>query len=190
MDLVIDRSVLTFEECHNGAWTQALDLNGVDRIIVGTGPGSFAGIRSAIAFATGYALGRAGAPRTPQVLGLTSAAALAHPTEPRAVVGDARQGKFWVALFDGYNLICPIFQVNETDSEKGPGLQSRIPLSVKVISPDDARIGGKLKEIFAERYLGLGVVTTAALHAAALANPKLLSEEPRPIYLNPAVRED
>ena len=188
MDLVIDRSFLSFEECHNGHWIEDLvgrDPRGTppDRIIVGTGPGSFAGIRAAIAFATGYAL-----PKNITVLGIPSAAALAHPTEPRAVVGDARQGKFWVALFDGYKLICPIFQVNETDSEKGPGLQSRIPLSVKVISPDDARIGAKLKEIFADRYLGLGTVTTAALHAAALANPALLSPEPRPIYLNPAVR--
>ena len=36
-------------ECRNGDWVEALDLEGVERIVVGTGPGSFAGIRSAIA---------------------------------------------------------------------------------------------------------------------------------------------
>lgn len=52
---------------------EKLDLEGIERIVVGTGPGSFAGIRSALAFAQGYALGKPGL----EVLGLPSACAIA-----------------------------------------------------------------------------------------------------------------
>ena len=93
--LYIERST---GECRDGDWTEGLDLEGVERIVVGTGPGSFAGIRSALAFAQGYALAT-----NCEVLGLPSACALAG--EGRiAVIGDARQGKAWVALFDGFRL--------------------------------------------------------------------------------------
>ena len=104
--LYIERST---GECRDGKWVEELDLEGVGRIVVGTGPGSFAGIRSALAFAQGYALGT-----KCEVLGLPSACALAG--EGRlAVVGDARQGKIWIALFNGFNLERDVFQVNESE---------------------------------------------------------------------------
>ena len=92
--LCIERST---GECRNGDWVEKLDLDGVGRIVVGTGPGSFAGIRSAIAFAQGFALGR-----KCEVLGLPSPCAVAAQVYagakggdfPLAVVGDARRGKF------------------------------------------------------------------------------------------------
>ena len=83
--LYIDRSV---SDGSRGNWVESLALEGVDRIVVGTGPGSFAGIRSALAFAQGYALGR-----RCEVLGLPSACALAGDGL-LAVVGDARRGCF------------------------------------------------------------------------------------------------
>ena len=174
----IERSVLSFEECHNGGWVNGVELDGAERIIVGTGPGSFAGIRSAIAFAQGYALGKAGV----EVLGIPSAAALARECEKRAVAGDARQGMVWLALFDGFELLRPVFQV------KAEELGQHVPEDFNVVSPDDARIGGRLKELFGARYLGLAVPDAAGLLAAAEANPKLLQKDPLPIYLNPAVR--
>ena len=67
--LYIERST---GECRDGKWVEALDLDGAKRIVVGTGPGSFAGIRSALAFAQGYALGT-----KCEVLGLHSACACA-----------------------------------------------------------------------------------------------------------------
>ena len=67
--LYIERST---GECRDGKWVEELDLEGVGRIVVGTGPGSFAGIRSALAFAQGYALGT-----KCEVLGLPSACAIA-----------------------------------------------------------------------------------------------------------------
>ena len=67
--LYIERST---GDCRSGDWVEKLDLDGVGRIVVGTGPGSFAGIRSALAFAQGYALGR-----PCEVFGMPSPCALA-----------------------------------------------------------------------------------------------------------------
>lgn len=176
--VAIDRSVTSFADCHDGAWFESLDLADADRILVGTGPGSFAGIRSAIAFAQGYALGRPGV----EVLGIPSPAAMAEPDVAQAVIGDARQGKFWLALLDGFKLVAPVFQVEAADLEK------RVPRNMSVVSPDDARIGEKLRETFTDRYRGLAVPTAEGLLRAADRNPALCRPDPVPIYLNPAVR--
>ena len=163
-------------ECRDGKWVETLDLEGVERIVVGTGPGSFAGIRSALAFAQGYALGK-----KCEVLGLPSACALAG--EGRlAVVGDARQGKTWIALFDGYRLEKDVFQVNQEE------LRESVPATYKVVTPDAKRLDGFLREMFGERYLGGRVPTSEGLRRFAEANPSVLKSEPLPIYLNPAVR--
>ena len=163
----------------SGEWVSELDLSRrPDRIIVGTGPGSFAGVRSALAFAQGYAIGSGC-----EVLGLPSACALALPDRPTAVVGDARRGKFWIALFDGLKLVCPVFQV-EKDA-----LSLRIPLAAKVATSDESRIGALLAETFAERYIGGVKPTDEGLRLFAEANPSILTPEPLPIYLNPAVRD-
>ena len=201
--LYIERST---GECRNGDWVEKLDVEGVERIVVGTGPGSFAGIRSALAFAQGYAIGT-----KCEVLGLPSACALAadhlaaqaanrpvapapqsdnrtigqseqSSASPLAVVGDARQGKFWIALFDGYRLVCDIFQ---TDREHLP---YRVPQGVKVTTPDAKRIDALLKEVFGDNYIGGGTPTSEGLRRFAEANPAILKPEPLPIYLNPAVR--
>ena len=163
-------------ECRDGKWVEGLDLDGVTRIVVGTGPGSFAGIRSALAFAQGYALAT-----KCEVLGLPSACAVAG--EGRlAVVGDARQGKIWVALFDGYRMEREVFQVDQAD------LSAAVSSEYKVVTPDAKRIDGLLKETFGERYLGGKTPTAKGLRRFAEANPEILKPEPLPIYLNPAVR--
>lgn len=162
--------------CRDGRWVDELDLDGVGRIVVGTGPGSFAGIRAALAFAQGYALGK-----PCEVLGLPSACAIAG--EGRlAVVGDARQGKIWIALFSGFEMEREVFQVNQSE------LAAAIPVDAKVVTPDDARIGSLLRETFGARYLGGRTPTGEGLRRFAEANPAILKSEPLPIYLNPAVR--
>lgn len=180
--LYLERSTSTGR---SGAWVEELKLDGVDRIVVGMGPGSFAGVRSALSFAQGYALGK-----NCEVLGLPSPCAIAaeHFAEsaeglPLAVVGDARREKYWVALFDGLKLICPVFQVAKDE------LHLRVPLSAKVVSPDAKRIDGLLKETFAERYLGERLPTDEGLRRYAQTRPEALVVEPLPIYLNPAVRD-
>ena len=184
--LYIERST---GECRDGKWVEALDLDGVERIVVGTGPGSFAGIRSALAFAQGYALGR-----KCEVLGLPSACAIAaqiyaeNPLSDStsslhlAVVGDARQGKAWVALFDGYSLEKDVFQVNQQE------LLGSVPAECKVVTPDAKRLDGFLRETFGARYLGGQTPTSDGLRRFAEANSSVLKSEPLPIYLNPAVR--
>ena len=176
-------------ESRDGDWTEGLDLEGVERIVVGTGPGSFAGIRSALAFAQGYALAT-----HCEVLGLPSACAIAAQVNQEipsststsslhlAVVGDARQGKAWIALFDGYRLEKDVFQVNQAD------LKGSVSMEYKVVTPDAKRIDGLLKEVFGERYLGGRTPDGEGLRRFAEANPSILKPEPLPIYLNPAVR--
>ena len=174
-------------ECRDGNWVEALDLDGIERIVVGTGPGSFAGIRSAIAFAQGYALGQ-----SCEVLGLPSPCACAaqvfrdsslipHPSS-LAVIGDARQGKAWIALFDGFHLEKDVFQVNQAE------LKGSVPMDYLVTTPDARRIDGLLRDIFGDRYLGGQTPTSEGLKVFAEACPSILKPEPLPIYLNPAVR--
>ena len=160
----------------DGNWVNDLDLDGVERIVVGTGPGSFAGIRSALAFAQGYALGK-----SCEVLGLPSACALAGDGKI-AVIGDARQGKAWIALFDGFKLEREVFQVEQSE------LKGTVPADCRVTTPDEQRIGALLAETFGERYLGGQTPTSEGLRRFAEANPSILKPEPLPIYLNPAVR--
>ena len=171
--LYIERST---GECRDGKWVEEFDLEGVERIVVGTGPGSFAGIRSALAFAQGYALST-----HCEVLGLPSACALAGAGRV-AVVGDARQGKAWVALFDGYRLEKDVFQVGQAE------LKEAVPADCRIVTPDAKRIDVFLRETFGERYLGGRMPTSEGLRRFAEANPSVLNPEPLPIYLNPAVR--
>ncbi len=178
--LYIERSTGT---CRNGEWVENLDLENIERIVVGTGPGSFAGIRSALSFAQGYALGK-----KCEVLGLPSACAIAAQVfstsspGPLAVIGDARQGKLWIALFNGFHLENDVFQV-ETKNLAGP-----VPRGYRVTTPDAGRIDGLLRETFKERYIGGQAPTEEGLRLFAEACPTILKPEPLPIYLNPAVR--
>ncbi len=175
-------AVLEGADSRSGDWVRRVEefLGGVrpDRIVAGTGPGSFAGIRAALAFAQGWALGS-----ECKVFGLPSACAFALPDGPSAVVGDARRGSYWVALFDGPKLALPVFLA---DAETLP---KRVPLSAPVFSPDAKRIGSFLEETFGERWRKEPSAPLASgLAKAYLANPDLLVKEPLPIYLNPAVR--
>lgn len=181
--LYIERST---GDSRSGDWTEKLDLaERPDRIVVGTGPGSFAGIRSALAFAQGYAIGSGC-----EVLGLPSACALAAQIISErggeevelAVVGDARRGQMWVALFRGFELLRDIFQI-EADS-----LADVVPAGFAVTTPDARRIDGFLRAAFADRYVGGRAPSPEGLEMFAGSNPGILKPEPLPIYLNPAVR--
>ena len=162
-----------------GDWTRDVDLDGVERIVVGTGPGSFAGVRSAIAFAKGCAIGRGC-----EVLGLPSPCALADG-EMIAVVGDARCGKLWIALLNGFALERDIFQIEATGLKD---FAESLPGGFTVVTVDEKRIGAMLKETFGSRYAGERIPDGDGLRRFAEANPAALAPNPLPIYLNPAVR--
>ena len=52
--LYLERSV---SSARDGGWVEDIDVSDVELIVVGTGPGSFAGVRAAIAFAQGCSVG-------------------------------------------------------------------------------------------------------------------------------------
>lgn len=165
----------------DGGWSSGIDVDGVGRIVVGTGPGSFAGIRSALAFALGCVMGSGC-----EVLGLPSPCACAaqklDDEGEIAVVGDSRRGKAWIALFSGYSMQGDVFQVDL------PDIASAVPPQFKVISTDDGRIGEALRGAFGERYLGQVEPTAEGLEKFAEKCPSALVADPLPVYLNPAVR--
>ena len=158
----------------------------LDRIVVGTGPGSFAGIRGALAFAQGLAIGiRAKGARVaddPIVYGLPSALALAQDDGATAVVGDARRGLFWVAVYEGARTVAELHLVTKEE------LSAAVSPEAVVVTPDGARIGAALGELFGTRFLGNRTPSAERLAQLALTHSELLVPEPLPIYLSPAVR--
>ena len=170
-----------------------LGFRNLDRIVVGMGPGSFAGIRGALAFAQGLATGiRAKRGNCgdgdPIVYGLPSAAALARDEGETAVVGDARRGLFWVVVYHGAKVAAEFRLVSREE------LPAAVPESAAVVTPDGARIGEALAEMFGSRFAAASAGMPCSFPSAerlaqiALGFPDLLVPEPVPIYLSPAVR--
>lgn len=158
----------------------------LDEIVVGMGPGSFAGIRGALAFAQGLAIGikakRPGLAAEPIVHGVPSAAAIAPESGLAAIVGDARRGLFWVAVYDGARTVADL-RLSGRDE-----LRAAVPEGASVFTPDGARIGNVLGEMFGERFAGNRAPSAGRIANLALEHPETLTPEPLPIYLSPAVR--
>lgn len=105
---VVWEAAFTSDRAHNAAifapLDEALDRAGkgeMEAIVVGTGPGSYSGVRVGIAVANGVSLARA-----VPCFGMSSLAAL--PTEDGAgdyrVIGDARRGEFYLVEVRGREL--------------------------------------------------------------------------------------
>ena len=154
-----------------------LSVQDLDTILVGQGPGSFAGIRAALAFAQGLAL-----PAGKPVVGLPSTLALARDGARTAVVGDARRDRYWVVVYEGMQTVKDFMLVAKD------ALASAVPEHCAVVTPDGARIEALLQAVFGHHYKGSLVPLAARLAEVALAHPDLLRPEPLPIYLQPAVR--
>ena len=179
--------VFAGEDARSGDWplkvrdflsSHGVASGGLDQIVVGQGPGSFAGIRAALAFAQGLALGSRA-----EVFGLPSTLALTRDNAKVAVVGDARRDRYWVTLYDGVHTVKDFFLVRREE------LGGAVPDGFAVVTPDGHRIDSLLRDHYGPRYAG--ALTPLAVHLAevALAHPDLLRPEPLPIYLQAAVRE-
>ena len=158
-----------------------LTVHDLDQVLVGQGPGSFAGIRAALAFAQGLALGNVGTRET-KVVGLPSTYALTRTGARTAVVGDARRDRFWVVVYDGCACIKDFTLVAKDE------LISAVPEHCAVVTPDGVRIEPLLQSIFDHHYKGSLVPLAQNLAEVALAHPELPKPEPLPIYLQPPVR--
>ena len=152
------------------------DPRPADRFVVGLGPGSFSGIRAALAAVRGLAL-----PGGREVRGLPSPFAYAKDSGRVAVAGDARRGKFWVVVFDGLRVERGFALV------EAAGIAHAVPDGCEVASPDGDRIGGALSAAFGARFRA-GPPSARRLAEIAETHPEILSADPLPVYLTPAVR--
>ncbi len=158
----------------------------VDVFVVGRGPGSYAGLRTAFAAARMLAL-----PGRRRMCCLSSGVVLAagyleeeQSAESVIVAGDARRGMVWYASFrrgdgplptgDGWRL-CAYEQFS-----------GKVPAGVRVISPEKERLAGRGMEIPGM----VGVSPEAGrlgLLAAELLEVGGECEPCEPLYMHPAV---
>ena len=182
----ISPRVLAGEDSRSGDWpVKVRDFlascgvapDALDKIVVGQGPGSFAGIRAALAFAQGLALGSKA-----EVLGMPSTLALTRDNAKVAVVGDARRERYWVALYEGVRTVQDFFLVPLD------GLGAAVPDGYAVVTPDGHRIDSLLRAHYGSRYAGALTPLAGRLAEVAVSNPEFLRPEPLPVYLQAAVR--
>ena len=169
-------------------------LPDIDAFAVGLGPGSFSGIRTALAFAKGLSL-PSGAP----LRGFPSAAALARehflhaPKAERVfVVGDARRDTVWLADYRRESVGAAATETGRRVDVACLTLdEARASLSlapeVPVLSPDAGRLAGRLDGILPCPAAGDRPLAQALGELALLA-PEQAVEPPLPLYLHPAVR--
>ncbi len=184
MDLILDRSSARTLASFGGetlsldgrdaSWVSALrDLLGgrvPERLVVGLGPGSFAGTRAAIACFQGMGIGWGLQP-----LGFPSAAALALASglPEVTVVGDARRGTLWAVRFavsrERIEQLGAFRILAREHFESAPDM----------VSPDAERLA----------EFPLRPVTLEAVHLAETVHRlgDALQADPLPIYLHPAV---
>lgn len=170
-------------------------LPDIDALTVGLGPGSFSGIRTALAFAKGLSL-----PCGTPLRGFPSAAALAreyfiHAPEARRVfvVGDARRDTIWLADYrrESVGAADPAEKGSRVDVACLALTEARESLSlapdVPVLSPDATRLEGRLDGILPCPAAGDRPLAQALGELALLA-PEQAVVPPIPLYLHPAVR--
>ena len=200
MDFIIDRSAAPvkrtewMDDVRQELESRAGGVAGVDRVIVGVGPGSFTGIRASIAALGGMAL-VLGKP----LLGFASAAAVAVASGEQGsvtVVGDARRGKYWIARYrvegdvvtraDGRPL-----SNREDDFELiDPQDLPRVARDATLVSAEWTRLEPAMRGAGARRLVDREVLPTPEACARFVAaNGDTLVAEPLPIYLQSAVQE-
>ena len=206
-DRVICKKLWEGGAARSPAWLAEMDavmrasgcrVDEVDEFVCGIGPGSFSGIRAALAACAGMAL-----PGGKPVLGISSAAVLAFqyisgPFNSVTVIGDARRSRLWCVSYqlsqsgDELQLLAGAPVTNtaqDFDLLTAEEISGRVPDRTLILSPDWERIGDLLTARFAAERLVMKPVSPDLDLMARLAHqmPALLRLEPLPIYLYPAV---
>ena len=95
-----------------------------DRVVVGLGPGSYAGTRIAISTAIGLQLATKA-----ELVGLSSLCAIECEAEEYSVVGDARRQSFFLARVRDRTLVAPPVLQSESELRSAlDDLKSRMPI--------------------------------------------------------------
>jgi tRNA threonylcarbamoyladenosine biosynthesis protein TsaB len=140
----------------------------IEIIAVGLGPGSYTGIRAAIAVAQGWQLARG-----IKLLGISSVEAIVARAQAEKVFGrvnvvvDAQRGEFYLATWE----------ISETDrAEISP---------LKIVAPAEIEICRRAGEIFTGPQSGKIIFPNAAMIArlAARRIDFILGKDLKPIYL-------
>jgi tRNA threonylcarbamoyladenosine biosynthesis protein TsaB len=167
----------------------------LDRISVGLGPGSFSGVRIAIAAASALAL-----PDRRPIAGVSSAAALAWQTMQNseattvAVLGDARRQRLWMATYEhdaAAGALKPGLPLSLVPAEE---LTERLPEGSCIVSSDWERLEERLAPLAGEGWKVIAEprypspIDVAQL-AIQMPENELVSplDPPEPLYLHPAV---
>ncbi|MCX7591192.1 MAG: tRNA (adenosine(37)-N6)-threonylcarbamoyltransferase complex dimerization subunit type 1 TsaB, partial [Kiritimatiellae bacterium] len=134
------RNQVFFSELTDLCRSAKFRLEEVDLFAVGTGPGSFSGLRIAVAATSALAL-----PGNKPVIGISSGEALAWSVVREtgktqiAVVGDARRGYFWVGVF---RITFSQLQTVQTYMLVEPNkIRDVIPPGSLIVTSDWTRIG-------------------------------------------------
>ena len=190
-----------FAEVVAGLSAAGVAPQSLDVLLAGTGPGSFSGIRSVLAALQGLAL-----PRGIPVLGLASAAAIAraaaqkHGANTVAVIGDARRGTLWSAVYnhapEEFGLQSSEFKVAATNPStlqpfnlSTPAeLPQVVPQGALVVSPEYTHLAQTLSALQGVRVIAEDMIPSAEdLADLYFSNPAATVRDPLPIYLHPAV---
>ena len=187
----LPRSPTWFPAILQGLAVHGLAPRDIGEYIVGTGPGSFSGIRAVIAALQGLAL-----PESTPVLGVQSAAALAFAESKRegaasvTIVGDARRGTLWLAAFD-FTAATAATVAAPPSLVKAGELAAHIRPGALVVSPEYTKLAAALEDAAAQAGAKTishdGVVTAEDVARLYLAYPAAAVRDPLPVYLHPAV---
>jgi tRNA threonylcarbamoyl adenosine modification protein YeaZ len=151
-----------------------LKITEIDTVLVGMGPGSYTGVRAALAFAQGWKLGTEGT-----ILGISTNDILAHDlkmagkTGPWRIVIDAQKKEFYSII---YTLSGVGFQVEESIRiVAGPVIEEAKARNEPMAGPESQRLTGGM-DLYPTGESMIRIFDTM---------PQYLQTDLEPIYLRP-----
>jgi tRNA threonylcarbamoyl adenosine modification protein YeaZ len=170
----LGRTVPTLDIVESALRQSRCEREQIDCLAVGLGPGSYTGIRAAIALAQGWRLGR-----EVKLLGLSSIECVAAQTRAEGVVGkvtvvvDAQRNEFYIAQFEISANDCLVIEPLRLASLAD--VQARAQSGDLIVGPEASRWHAGARDVF-PRASALGVV-------AAERSDHAQGEKLEPIYL-------